>query len=309
MPLIILGYNQVMNHGNFHGQATVLLANKYFRLECLAEAGPRIVRLVPAWLGENILAEQPEMITRTAQGDFYFLGGHRLWIAPESHEKTYIPDHIPGAVTVNKTPNGLKLEGSIQPDVHLRKTISLQLSPDRPFVMIKHKIENRGRSSIQLAPWALTMLRTGGVAILPQQFGTVDKDGLLPNRSLALWSYSRWEDARLKLGDEFIQVKATENRQPFKLGYFNPHGWLAYVFEDVLFIKRFGVRRDEAYPDLGCNAEVYTDHRMLELESLGALVDLKPHEEVVHTETWEVYDLNNLPKNLFGGKVLGEMLK
>ena len=63
------------------------------------------------------------------------------------------------------------------------------------------------------------------------------------------------------------------------------------------------------YPDLGCNAEVYTDHRMLELESLGALAELKPREEVVHTETWEVYDLNHIPKDLFGGKALGEVLK
>jgi hypothetical protein len=241
-------------------------------------------------------------------GDYHFLGGHRLWIAPESLEKTYIPDHASG-LTLKKVANGVKLEGSIQRDVHIRKTISLQLSPDRPFVMLKHKIENCGRSPIQLAPWALTMLRIGGIALLPQQFGNVDKDGLLPNRSVALWAYSRWDDLRLKLGDEFITIKAVNNKQPFKLGYFNPHGWLGYVFEDVLFIKRFGVRREEVHPDHGCNAEVFTDYRMLELESLGALTTLKPGEEIIHTETWEVYDLNNIPRDLLGGKALSEVLK
>ncbi len=296
-----------MNRGDFFGRETIILANERFQLECLAEAGPRIARLIPAWLGENILAETPNAVTRTDDGDFHFMGGHRLWIAPESFEQTYIPDDH--GVTVKRITNGLKLEGSIQPDTHIRKTISVQVSPSRPFVMIKHKIENYGRVSIRLAPWAITMLRTGSVAILPQQYGTVDKDGLLPNRNLSLWSYSRWDDPRLKLDDEFIKVKATELKQPFKLGYFNPHGWLGYIFEDVFFVKRFSVRRDEEYPDHGCNAEVYTNGEAIELESLGALTDLKPHEEVIHTETWEVYDINHIPKDMFGEKTWDKVVK
>src|SRR4030095_10633891 len=146
-------------------------------------------------------------------------------------------------------------------------------------------------------------------AILPQQFGTIDKDGILPNRNFSLWPYTRWDDPRLKLGDEFITVKADGTKPPFKLGYFNPHGWLGYVFEDAFFVKRFGVRRDEEYPDHGCNAEVYTNDQTIELESLGALVDLKPREEIVHTETWEVYETNNIPKELFGEKSLSSVLK
>jgi len=295
-----------MNSGNFHGRETIILANEYFQLECLAEAGPRIVRLTPAWLGENIFAEVPDAIIKTALGDFHFLGGHRLWISPESQSRTYIPDNQ--GATVKKITHGLKITGNLESDTHLRKTITIQLSPNRPFVMIKHKIENLGRATIRLAPWALTMMRPNSVAILPQQFGTVDKDGLLPNRNLVLWSYSRWEDQRLKLGGEFITVKANEVKQPFKVGYFNPHGWLGYKFEDVFFVKRFGVRRDEEYPDFGCNSEVYTNDRFIELESLGALVDLKPHEHIVHTETWEVYETTNIPNELLGGKTLEAIL-
>jgi hypothetical protein len=153
------------------------------------------------------------------------------------------------------------------------------------------------------------MMRPHSTAILPQQFGAIDKDGLLPNRTFSLWSYSRWEDPRLKLGDEFITVNANGTKSPFKLGYFNPHGWLGYVFEDTFFVKRWGVRRGEEYPDQGCNAEVYTNDRFIELESLGALVDLKPQEEIVHTETWEVYETENIPKELLGGKSLRSVLK
>ena len=297
-----------MNRGEFYGRETIILANEFFQLECLAEAGPRIVRLIPSWLGENLFAEVPEATTQTTYGDFHFLGGHRLWIAPESLERTYIPDDKEG-VTAKKIPHGIRLEGSTQRDVHIRKTITVELSPDRPFAMIKHRIENAGRASIQMAPWALTMMRPHSTAILPQQFGAIDKDGLLPNRTFSLWSYSRWEDPRLKLGDEFITVNANGTKSPFKLGYFNPHGWLGYVFEDTFFVKRWGVRRGEEYPDQGCNAEVYTNDRFIELESLGALVDLKPHEEIVHTETWEVYETENIPKELFGGKTIKSVVK
>lgn len=297
-----------MKRAEFYGRETIILANEFFQLECLAEAGPRIVRLIPEWMGENIFAEAPEAVAQTPYGDFHYLGGHRLWVAPESLERTYIPDDQEG-VTAKRITHGLKLEGSIQPDVHIRKTITIELSPNRPSVMIKHTIENCGRASMRLAPWAITMMRIQSTAILPQQFGTIDQDGLLPNRNFSLWAYSRWDDPRLELGDEYIKIKADGAKPPFKIGYFNPHGWLGYVFEDVFFVKRWGVRRDEEYPDNGCNAEVYTNDRFIELESLGALVDLKPHEEIVHTETWEVYETKDIPKELFGGKSLSAVLK
>jgi len=296
-----------MRRGEFHGHETVIVENEHFQLECLADAGPRIVRLIPAWVGENIFAEMPNTAIQTAMGNYHYFGGHRLAIAPESMERTYIPDDH--GVTAKKVLNGLRLTGGIEPDTHIRKTISIEASRSRPFIMIKHKIENCGRTSIRLAPWAVTMLRPNSVALLPQQLGTVDSDGVLPNRNFSLWPYTRWEDPRLKLGDVFIKIKSDTTKQTFKLGYFNPHGWLGYAFEDVFFVKRFGVRRDDEYPDHGCNAEVYATDRVLELESLGALVDLKPRENIVHTETWELYETNSIPKELLNGMTLKEVLK
>ncbi len=296
-----------MTYGDFHGRKTIELGNQYFQLDCLAEGGPRVVRLIPAWLGENILAEVPDAIARGPLGAYHFLGGHRLWVAPESLDKTYVPDD--SGLTARKLSDGVKLEGHVEPETGIRKSISIHISTTRPFVMLKHRLVNHGRKAVRVAPWALTMMRSKSVAILPQQLGNVDKDGLLPNRNFSLWSYSRWDDPRLKLGDEFIKIKATSNKQPFKIGYFNPYGWLGYVFDDTLFIKRFSVRREEQYPDLGCNSEVYTNDRFIELESLGPLTDLKPGEEVVHTESWEVYDMKDMPPDLLGGRSLEEVLK
>jgi len=296
-----------MKSGDFHGHETVIIENEYFQLECLANAGPRIVRLIPAWMGENIFAEIPGAAVRTELGKYHFFGGHRLWFAPKLQSQVYFPDNH--GVTTVEVKDGVKLVGSIEPDTHTRKSISIQTSPVRPFIMIKHMIKNHGTESIRLAPCAITMLRPNSIALLPQQVGTVDKEGFLPNRNLALWSYSRWDDPRLDLGHDLIQVRSDDTKRAFRLGYFNAQGWLGYVLDDVFFVKRFGVRRDEVYPDNGCNAEVYATDRAMELESLGALTDLKPQEELVHTETWEVYKANDIPRELIGGKALVDVLK
>ncbi|HUG34851.1 MAG TPA: hypothetical protein VMJ90_08780 [Anaerolineales bacterium] len=296
-----------MVFGDFFGRKTVILENEFFRIECLADAGPRIVRLIPVWTGENLFAELPNATTKSPHGEYHFYGGHRLWRAPESPNRTYIPDDT--GVTIKEVQNGIKLSGAEEPGTGLRKAITIQMSSSQPFIIVKHKIENLGSSVVRLAPWAITMLRPNGTALLPQQVGNLDDDGVLPNRRFALWPYSRWDDSRLRLGDDFVTVSADGIANPLKIGYFNPHGWLGYVYFDVMFVKRFGVRRDEDYPDVGCNAEVYVNARALELESLGPSVELAPQVDVVHTETWEVYDTNKIPTDLLRGKPLNEIIQ
>ena len=295
-----------MEFGNFHGQKTVVLKNDFFQLECLAEAGPRIVRLIPNWTGENLFAELPNLTLPSGLGDYQVYGGHRLWLAPESVVRTFIPDGQ--GASYKEVQSGLRITGAEEPGTGIRKTITVQMSSSQPFIIVKHKIENLGMSPIKLSPWAITMMRTMGTAILPQQTGNMDDDGLLPNRRFVLWPYTRWDDARLNLGNEFITIKSDLASNPLKVGYFNPHGWLGYFYDDVFFVKRFGVRRDEEYPDFGCNSEVYVNSRALELESLGPLVELGPRLDVVHTETWEVYNTNTIPTDLLGKRSLNEIL-
>jgi len=299
-------YSILMSSTNFHGHPIAAYENDFFRIECLAEGGPRIVRLIPAWMGENMFAEVPDITISTRTGDFHPYGGHRLWHAPESTSYSYIPDDQ--GVVAKQYEDGLRLQGPVEPITRISKTISIQTSSQHPFVVVKHILENHGWASVRLSPWSLTMMRPGGTAILPQQSGIVDSEEVLPNRRFALWPYSRWNDERLKLADDFIVVRSSSNQQPFKIGYFNSHGWLGYAFDDTLFVKRFGVRRNEEYPDYSSNAEVYTNHRFTEIESLGPLVDLQPRKEIVHTETWEVYREDQIPADLLGGKKLKEII-
>jgi hypothetical protein len=275
---------------DFYGLPTGVLENEQLRLEYLASAGPRIVRL--ALHGKpNLLAELPDFHVETPNGTFHFRGGHRLWRSPESLTETYLPDNE-GQI-VEKRADGVCLTwpggGGIA------KCIDLRLAPDRAAVTLTHELRNTGARAVTLAPWALTQLRLGGTALLPQPVGIADPQELLHNRILVLWPYTRLEDPRLVLRDDFILIRAIPRPQQVKIGYYNPHGWLAYWLDGTLFRKTFDVQPGASYPDGGCNAESYCKDQFIELESLGPLVTLKPGMSTSLTETWELYsDLEQL---------------
>jgi len=128
----------------------------------------------------------------------------------------------------------------------------------------------------------------------------VDDAGLLPNRQLSLWPYTQINDPRLKLDDQFILFQADALLPPFKMGYFNPHGWMAYWVDGVLFRKTFEVHSGVSHPDNNSNAEMYCNDKFVELESLAPLKILNPGASITHLETWDIfYGLDSLPKEIY----------
>ena len=271
--------------GDYYGLPTRVLAGRHLRLEFLAEAGPRLVRLSLAGSEANLLAEAPDFHVPTSLGDFAFRGGHRLWHAPEAMPRTYVADDA--GLLVEPLADGVRLSAADEAHARIHKAIEIHLHPDRPSLTLHHRLTNIGLWAVELAAWAITQMRLGGVAVLPQPAGAVDAAGLLPNRRLALWPYTRWDDPRLRLGDDYIVVNAQPGL-PFKIGYWNRHGWLGYWLNGVFFTKAFARPGAEAYPDFGCNAETYGNDKVFELESLGPLTRLEPGQRVEHTETWRL---------------------
>ncbi len=269
---------------DFHGEPTETLHTPHFTLDYLTIA-TRIVRFGPAG-GPNLLADLGLASLTTPYGEFRFRGGHRLWHSPEAMPRTYIPDNEGAEIT--HTASGVRICQPAEPWTHIAK--SLEIIPgDSAQVKIIHTLRNEGAWAVELAPWALTMLRPGGIAIFPQP---VQNTGLLANRQLSIWPYTHIDDPRITLRDDFILLRASPTLPPVKLGYFNPHGWMAYWLDGVLFVKRFEPRPGLPHPDGSCNTETYCNHQFIELETLGPLLKLAPHEETIHTETWELY--NNL---------------
>lgn len=276
---------------DLQAEQTLALENEYVKLEYLDNSA-RIVRLFP-YGKENIFAEMEQTPISTIFGDFYFRGGHRLWHAPENMPRTYIPDNE-GAM-ISKISNGVRIEMPPEPWTNIVKAIEIELAVEKPQIFLRHELRNEGPWDVELAPWALTMFKQGGVGIFPQAVDNVDDAGLLANRQLSIWPYTIIKDMRLSLRDDFILVHATPNLPPLKFGYFNPHGWMGYWIDGVLFIKHFDARPDARYPDNGCNVESYCNDEFIELESLGELTKVAPGQAVRHNELWELFDTLNIP--------------
>jgi hypothetical protein len=287
---------------DFYGYPVGVLENEYLRLEYLTQAGPRIVRLSLAGSNENLLAETPDVTWETPFGLYHLYGGHRLWHAPEKVGLTSQPDD--NGLRVEQFEWGVRLTGARQVAGGLSKRLEVRLQRGRPAVSLLHCLTNQGDEPVELAPWAITQLPLGGLAILPQPTQPIDVDGVQPNRFLVLWPYTRWCDPRLRLGDEMILVDGIFLNEKFKIGYFNRHGWAGYLRQGIFFGKRFETRQGGRYADSGCNLEIYCDQHCLELESLGSLCKLAPGENVEHKEEWiilpEIKSYENLDHILNG---------
>jgi hypothetical protein len=97
-------------------------------------------------------------------------------------------------------------------------------------------------------------------------------------------------------GKRYILIRA-EMDSPFKVGYPNPRGWLAYWLDGVLFVKRAIFDPQAKYYDFGSSSECYCNDKFLELETLAPIHKLEPGASATHTETWELYTDVEFPKD------------
>jgi hypothetical protein len=281
-----------MKRGDFHGEETILLEGEHLTVEVLADAGPRIVRLMLAGSSENVLGEVPDTGWDTPWGRYRLRGGHRLWCAPENPPLTSAPDE--GELRVSETEGGIRLE-RVEPETGIRKTMLIGPADDRAALTVGHTIRNEGETVVEHAPWAITILPLGSVAMLPQQRGPIGESDSLPNRSLNFWPYGSITDPRLELRDDLVLVRAEPSSSPFKIGYLDRAGWVAaYLPGGTFLCKKFDVRPASRYPDFGSNVEVYCDAHVLELETLAPLARLEPGDEAWYEECWEIHRVGEI---------------
>jgi len=270
------------------GHECYMLDNQMLKLLVTRSVGPRILSLgfVEA---ENIFAELPDFVIECpGSGTFHFYGGHRLWHAPEEPSRTYLPDDSP--VEIAPLENGIVVTQNTEIQTGLQKSMEIYLSDGSAQVAITHRLTNRGLQPVACAPRALTQLKTGGMAILPQPR---EDSGVLPNRSLVLWPYSNMTNPNVHWGRNYILVSATMDA-PFKVGFPNPRGWLAYWLNGTLFVKHAEYQEQAEYFDFGSSSECYCNNRFLELETLAPIGTIAPGATASHVETWNLY--NNIDR-------------
>ena len=280
---------------DFYGLPTRAISNRHIQAEYLAEAGLRLIRVMlkNSARPENVLAETPHVSWPTPHGAYFLRGGHRLWHAPEAAPRSSIPE--PPEIEVSDVPDGVCLTQPTEPTTGIRKRLEIHLAPDRPAMTLFHTLQNDGLWPVELAPWAITQLALGGVAILPQPRESLDPHSLRPNRCLVLWPYTTFADPRVELHDDHWLVHGQSQLPPCKIGYLNRHGWAGYLRNGTLLIKRFRPEADKPHPDDGCNTEVYCNDLSLELETLGALCSLAPGQSTTHVEQWEFLAADDTP--------------
>jgi hypothetical protein len=266
----------------------IRLANRTLEMILTANVGPRIIRL--GLIGQpNELYEDEAWIGKSGDSEFHTYGGHRLWRAPEDPILTYVPDNRP--VTVEPTPDGVHLLPPPEKSTGIQKEWFVWLDPQQTHARIRHRLSNGGTSPIRLAPWALTVMASEGVAVLPLPPRGSHPDNLLPTSRLAMWAYTDMTDPRWVWGQKYILLRQDPQKSPpQKIGASVPDGWAAYCRHGHLFIKLFTFQPDQEYPDLGSSAALFTNGDILEVETLGPLALLSPGQSVDHTEDWFLFD-------------------
>jgi len=235
-----------------------------------------------------MFASLPEtVIDRPDSGVYRFRGGHRLWASPELPSITYAPDDEPCSVTEGA--DEVSVVGPVD-RAGLVKTMILSGGPEG--IVVDHELVNAGPNTIELAPWALTQLRLGGVAIVPVS-GEPDEYGLSASSSLVLWPYTDLADPRVIWDRGGLLVRA-EPGPPFKVGTGPAPGRLGYLMEEHLFTKQVPAARGEPYPDRGAIGQFYLGDLFCELESVGEFVDLVPGDRVSHREVWEIEECDDV---------------
>jgi len=266
----------------------VRLTNGEVELVATTDVGPRIIRFGFVG-GQNLFKEYPDQIGKTGGDEWRIYGGHRFWHAPEAKPRTYSADN--GPIEYAWDGKTLKLIQPTETDNRIQKMIEITMDPSANHTRVVHRLVNRNPWPVELAPWSLTVMAQGGRAIFPQEPYRPHTEYLLPARAMVLWHYTNMQDPRWTWGEKYVQLQQDPNAAaPQKIGFRNAQGWLAYVLNGDLFVKRYGLVPDGNYPDFGCNTESFTNEDMLEVETLGPLTTLAADgEEVAHTEDWFLF--------------------
>lgn len=267
------------------------ITNEEVELIVTSDVGPRVIRCGFVG-GQNFFAELPNELGKSGEAWWMARGGHRLWVAPETIPDTYALDNGPVKTIVNG--NRITLLQPIEPETALQKEIFIELSPGG-LVTVTHRIENTGPKSRRLAPWALSQMTPGGVAVALFPPRATHEQQLLPSNPLVMWAYTDFSDARWKFTSKYLILKSDSARSnPQKAGLFNANTVGAYLLGSDLFIKHTEANPHAAYPDFQCSFEMFTNEQFLELETLGAIVDLIPGNSVAHVERWSLHRNVNL---------------
>lgn len=264
----------------------IRISNGNVDLIVTTAAGPRILFYGPAG-GDNVLGSFPDASKETALGTWKPYGGHRLWVWPELFPATYAPDNDPIdhqadgelSIMLHRGADGAGME----------KEIRVTLAPKGSKVVLEQKITSHNLWPVDIAAWAISIVRSG-VGIVPRvPFQTHDQYPPM-TQPLGICAFTDLQDPRFTLGQKYILLRADPKRPDAqKFGLRNKENWCAHLANEMLFVKQFEHQNRVQYPDYGVNTEVYVEGAFMELELMGPRQVLWPGESVSFHEEWSLF--------------------
>ena len=213
------------------------------------------------------------------------LGGHRIWLSPESYPETYLPDDR--KVDYEVTENGALFTPLADTEVGVQKSIEIKMDKDDSNMQVIMKVENIADKPQEFAIWALSVCSRDGDLIIPMN---TNDTGLLANRKIAVWPYTDLSDNRIYFGKKYATIHQDRNADgPAKLGFDLNCGTAYYVLGDDVLSKKYDTNHpDGKYPDGGVSFETYVCPEMIEFETLGELKTLGKGYVSEHIEFWSL---------------------
>lgn len=256
------------------------LSNGKVNMAISTDVGPRIISF-SIEEGPNVLNDDAYPKVQHNYGEWKLYGGHRLWHSPEANPRSYMPDNDPVPYEVQK--ENVIFTPKVEPYTQIQKQVQITLGKGKSARVV-HKLINKNAWPVEMAAWAITVCAKSGTLIVPMP----ERDtGLLSNRVIQLWPYSKAGDERLLMTEHFILLKHDPStKTPLKFGINNEQGWMACLANGQLFVKKFTHIIGAGYPDNGASSEVYATDWGLEAGTLSPLQSVPPDGEITHEEEW-----------------------
>ncbi len=272
----------------------VSISNGVIEAYVTVDKGPRIIKFGYVD-GQNFMCDDSSILKPKSDEAYEklfgkgrrweILGGHRLWLSPETYPETYLPDDRKVDYTV--TEFGAVFNPLPDSEVGIQKTIEIKMDKDDANMQLKMSVKNIGNESKEFSIWALSVCSTGGTLVLPTN---TNDTGYLPNRAIVVWPYTDLTDDRIFFGKRYATVRQDVNaKTPVKLGFDLNKGTAYYVKNGEILCKNYDVNHPDAkYPDYASSFETYTNAKFLEFETLGELKEVAVGETSEHTECWSL---------------------
>ncbi|MBR4123701.1 MAG: hypothetical protein IKT93_04725 [Clostridia bacterium] len=272
----------------------VSISNGVIEAYVTIDIGPRIIKFGYVD-GQNFMCDEREefgYLTDEVYENFFGkgrrwenLGGHRIWLSPESYPETYLPDDRKVEYTV--TDCGAVFNPLADTEIGAQKTLEIKMDADDANMQVIMDIKNIGTTPKEFAIWSLSVCSQDGTLVIPTN---TNDTGLLPNRTIVVWPYTDLTDDRIFFGKRYATIKQNKNATtPVKLGFDVNAGTAYYVKNGEILCKNYETKHPHAkYPDNGCSFETYTNGLFLEFETLGELKEVAVGETSRLVERWSL---------------------